>query len=246
MKQKTGGKLGGQKQRSGGTGAHASAVPRQTFLTLLCQSRPQSLEIVLQKTVGFERACKSSAAIRIWRRREGAKAARAARLPRMAARCGATSAATCPAGFSPPARSARACGVHATLFLTVDAHDRIKDERTKKEIDSICARHERAEIIRRKRDAPMLQSLGSQPPPWKPIAPTAVFGGPVRGFTFSRVCNLRASTPGLSTRAVARPGAHTGPARAAARCGRLRDTPTHRQCLCADNVRMLAPVVSLL
>ena len=74
MKQKTGGKLGGQKQRSGGTGAHASAVPRQTFLTLpecVCQSRPKSLEIVLQKkTVGQLRTSlqggtrKSSAAIR--------------------------------------------------------------------------------------------------------------------------------------------------------------------------------------
>ena len=160
-----------------------------------------------------------------WRVSE-AKAARAAQLPRMAARCGATSAATCPAGCSPPARSSLACSVHAVL--TVDAPASIKDERAKKEIDSISARHERAEFIRRKRDAPVLQSLGSQPPPWKPIAPTAVFGGPVRGFTFSRVCNLRASTPGLSTRAVARPVAHT-------------------KCLWVlISVRLLAPVVSLL
>jgi hypothetical protein len=177
-----------------------------------------------------------------------AKAARAAQLPRMAARCGATSAATCPAGCSPPARSSLACSVHAVL--TVDAPASIKDERAKKEIDSISARHERAEFIRRKRDAPVLQSLGSQPPPWKPIAPTAVFGGPVRGFTFSRVCNLRASTPGLSTRAVARPAAHTGPARAPAGA-RLRDAgdcaTTHTKCLWVlISVRLLAPVVSLL
>ena len=80
-----------------------------------------------------------------WRVSE-AKAARAAQLPRMAARCGATSAATCPAGCS-PARSSLACSVHAVL--TVDAPASIKDERAKKEIDSISARHERAEFIRR-------------------------------------------------------------------------------------------------
>jgi len=80
---------------------------------------------------------------------------------------------------------------------------RVKNERSKRETDSLVARHERAELIRRKRDgAPLPQSVGaSAPPAHQPIAPTVVFGGPVRGFTFSRVCNLRADTPGPSSHA---------------------------------------------
>ena len=101
----------------------------------------------------------------------------------------------------PPGGSHNRLAVSAALKTSpLHSDGRIKQERVSRETNTIMAKHERAEFIRKQRDregavSPGLSSAGAENPQ-KPVAPTKVFGGPVRGLNFSHVCNMRAITPG--------------------------------------------------
>lgn len=70
---------------------------------------------------------------------------------------------------------------------------RIKQEKAKKDTDALLAKHERAEMTRRRSG---FEAAAPEQRPTLPLAPTVAYGGPVRGLSFGHVCNMRSITPG--------------------------------------------------
>ena len=68
--------------------------------------------------------------------------------------------------------------------------------------DAVATKHERAEILRKKRENDTLSPNGSFHEPVQStafvsgrVAPTRAFGEPVRGINFCQICNVRDAAP---------------------------------------------------